>query len=87
MSMFDAWMASKQALYDELRWQRVHMTALWYRELREEEWAVGGPDFYRWGFKDTRFEVDKMLEYVHRYGMTAKKFAPEDMFHPTTLGT
>lgn len=87
MSMFDAWMASKQALYDELRWQRVHMTALWYRELREEEWAVGGPDFYRWGFKDTRFEVDKMLEYVHRYGMSPRKYEPEDMFHPTTLGT
>jgi hypothetical protein len=39
------------------------------------------------GFKNCRFEVDKMLEYAHRYGMTPKKFAPEDMFHSSTLGT
>jgi 4,5-dihydroxyphthalate decarboxylase len=87
MSMFNAWMASKQALYDEMKWQRVHMTALWYRALREEEMAVGGEDFYRWGFTKTRFEVDKMLEYVHRYGMVPYKSEPEDMFHPSTLNT
>jgi 4,5-dihydroxyphthalate decarboxylase len=88
MSMFNAWMASKQALYDELKWQRVHMTSLWYhRGLREEELAVGGEDFYRWGFQKCRFEVEKMLEYALRYGMLPRKFEPEDMFHPSTLGT
>ncbi len=87
MSLFDAWMASKQALYDEMRWQRVHMTALFYRALREEEMALGGDDFYRWGFKACRAEVDKMLEYVHRYGMVPRKFEPEEMFHPSTLET
>jgi 4,5-dihydroxyphthalate decarboxylase len=87
MSLFNAWMASKQACYDELKWQRVHMTALWYRGLREEELAVGGEDFYRWGFRKGRAEIDKMLDYVHRYGMVPRKFAPEEMFHPSTLGT
>ena len=87
MSLFNAWMASKQALYDDLEWQRVHMTSLWYRALREEELAVAGDDIYRWGFKKTRAEVDKMLEYVFRYGMVPRKFEPEDMFHPSTLGT
>lgn len=87
MSLFNAWMESKQALYDEMRWQRVHLTSLFYRELREEEMALGGDDFYRWGFKGTRFEVDKMLEYVHRYGMVPRKFEPEEMFHPSTLDT
>ena len=87
MSMFDAWMASKQALYDEMRWQRVHLTALFYRALREEEMTLGGDDFYRWGFKECRAEVDKMLEYVHRYGMVPHKSEPEEMFHPSTLDT
>ena len=87
MSLFDAWMASKQALYDEMRWQRIHLTALFYRALREEEMALGGDDFYRWGFKACRAEVDKMLEYVHRYGMVPRKFEPEEMFHPSTLET
>ena len=87
MSMFDAWMASKQALYDEMRWQRVHLTSLFYRALREEEMALGGDDFYRWGFKECRPEVDKMLEYVHRYAMVPRKFEPEELFHPSTLDT
>jgi 4,5-dihydroxyphthalate decarboxylase len=87
MSLFNAWMQSKQACYDELKWQRIHMTALWYRALREEEMAAGGEDFYRWGFRNGRAEVDKMLDYVHRYGIVDRKFEPEEMFHPSTLST
>lgn len=87
MSLYDAWCSSKQALYEELEWQRIHMTSLWYRALREEEMAVGGDDFYRWGFGACRFEVDKMLTYAHRYGLTPRKFEPEEMFHGSTLDT
>ena len=87
MSLFDAWMASKQACYQELEWQRVHQTALWYRGLREEELAVGGEDFYRWGFKATRFEIEKWLEYAVRYGLIPDTYQPEDLFHPSTLET
>lgn len=87
MSLFDAWMASKQACYQKLEWQRVHQTALWYRGLREEELEVGGEDFYRWGFKATRFEVEKWLEYAVRYGLIPDKYEPEDLFHPSTLET
>jgi 4,5-dihydroxyphthalate decarboxylase len=87
MSLFDAWMKSKQACYDELKWERVHKTALWYRALWEEEFAAAGADFYRWGFHNSRAEVAKMLDYVHRYGIVPRKFEPEEMFHPSTLST
>lgn len=86
-SMFDAWQASKERCYQWLEWQRVHQTGLWYRSLWEEERAVAGRDFYRWGFKDTRAEVDTMLEYAYRQGLTEKRFAPEDMFHCSMLET
>lgn len=87
MSIFNAWMESKRICYKELEWQRVHMTSLWYRALWEEERALAGEDIYRWGFKNNCAEVDKMLEYAFRYGMVPKKFEPEEMFHPSTLGT
>jgi 4,5-dihydroxyphthalate decarboxylase len=87
MSLFNAWMDSKKALYKELEWQRVHMTSLWYRALREEEIAVAGEDFYRWGFSGGQAELGKMLEYAFRYGLTPRRFVPEEMFHPSTLGT
>lgn len=87
MSMYHAWQESKQKCYEWLKWQRVHQTSLWYRALWEEEQAAAGPDIYPWGFRATRPEVDKLLEYCYRQGLTTRKFDPEDMFHPSTLGT
>jgi len=87
MSIFNAWMESKRLCYEELEWQRIHQTALWYRGLREEELAAGGEDFYRWGFKATRFEVEKWLEYAVRYGLIPHTYEPEALFHPSTLDT
>ena len=86
MSMYNAWQQSKKKCYDWLEWQRVHQTSLWYRALWEEEQAIAGPDIYLWGFKKTRPEVGKFLEYCHRQGMTPRKFEPEEMFHPSTAG-
>jgi 4,5-dihydroxyphthalate decarboxylase len=87
MSLFKAWEESKQRCYEWLEWQRIHQTSLWYRSLWEEEQAVAGPDFYRWGFKKTRFEVEKMLEYAHSLGLTARRHTAEEMFWPSTLDT
>jgi len=87
MSLFDAWQASKERCYEWLEWQRVHQTGLWYRALWEEERAAAGRDFYVWGFRRTRAEVDKILAYCHRDGMTPRRFQPEEMFHPSTLET
>jgi 4,5-dihydroxyphthalate decarboxylase len=87
MSLYNAWQESKRKCYEWLQWQRVHQTALWYRALWEEEQAVAGPDPYLWGFRDTRPEVDKLLDYCHRQGLTTRKFDPEEMFHPSTLET
>ena len=87
MSMYNAWQESKTKCYEWLEWQRVHQTALWYRALWEEEKAIAGQDSYLWGFRKTKREVNKLLEYCHRQGITARKFDPEEMFHPSTLGT
>ena len=87
MSMFNAWQESKRRCYEWLQWQRVHQTSLWYRALWEEEQAIAGPDIYRWGFQETRPEVNKLLDYCYRQGLTTRKFEAEEMFHPSTLTT
>ena len=87
MSLYNAWQESKRKCYEWLEWQRIHQTSLWYRALWEEEQAAAGPDIYLWGFQKTRPEVDKLLEYCHRQGLTTRKFNPEEMFHPSTLST
>jgi len=87
LSLFDAWQESKQECYRWLDRQRVHATGLWYRSLWEEEHAAAGADPYVWGFSKSRAEVDKMLEYCLRQGLVTRRFQPEEMFHPSTLGT
>lgn len=86
-SLFDAWQESKQECYRWQERQRVHMTGLWYRALWEEEHGVAGNDPYVWGFKNSRAEVDKMLEYAHSQGLVTQRFQPEQMFHPSLLAT
>ncbi len=87
LSLFDAWQQSKQKCYEWLEWQRVHQTSMWFRGLWEEERAAAGADIYPWGFNKTRAEIDKMLEYAHRHGLTQHRFQPQDLFHPSTLNT
>jgi len=87
-SLFDAWEASKQKLYrQEREWERIHKTSLWYRALWEEERAAAGDDIYVWGFAKTRHEVDVMLRYAHRQGVTPQRYQPEDLFWPSMLET
>ena len=86
-SLFDAWQASKQECYRWQERQRVHMTGLWYRALWEEEFGVAGNDPYVWGFKTSRAEVDKMLDYAQHQGLVTRRFQPEAMFHPSMLET
>jgi 4,5-dihydroxyphthalate decarboxylase len=87
-SLFDAWEESKQRLYKhQEEWQRIHMTSLGYRALWEQERAIGGGDFYQWGFRKTRHELDKLLTYAHKQGITPRRFQPEDMFFPAMLET
>jgi 4,5-dihydroxyphthalate decarboxylase len=87
LSLFEAWQAAKQECYRWLERQRVHMTGLCYRALWEEERALAGADPYVWGFKRSRSEIDKMLDYALRQGLVTRKFRPEDMFHPSMLET
>jgi 4,5-dihydroxyphthalate decarboxylase len=86
-SLFDVWEASKQKLYEQQEWDRIHMTSLWYRDLWEEERATAGEDIYPWGFAKTRHELDVMLRYAHRQGVTPRKYEPEDLFWPSMLET
>lgn len=86
-SLYDAWEASKQKLYRQQEWERIHMTSLWYRALWEEERAAAGEDTYLWGFAKTRHEVDVMLRYAHRQAVTPQKYQPEDLFWPSMLET
>jgi 4,5-dihydroxyphthalate decarboxylase len=86
-SLYDAWEASKQKLYQRQDWERIHMTSLWYRALWEEERAAAGDDIYVWGFNKSRHELDVMLRYAYRQALTPRLHTPEELFWPSMLDT
>ena len=86
-SLYDAWEASKRKLYAAQDWQRIHQTALWSRGLWEEERAAAGEDIYPWGLSKCRHELQTMLRYAHRQGVTPREYRPEDLFPPSMLDT
>jgi 4,5-dihydroxyphthalate decarboxylase len=86
-SLYDAWEESKQRCYARQDWERMHLTALWYRALWEEERAAAGRDIYPWGFAKSRAELERMLRYAHRQALTPRLYAPEELFCPSMLET
>jgi 4,5-dihydroxyphthalate decarboxylase len=47
----------------------------------------GTPLINAYGFKAARHELDRLLGYAHRQGVIPRKYQPEEMFWPATLGT
>ena len=86
-SLYDAWEESKQRCYQWQAWQRIHMTSMGYRALWEKEQTATGGDMYPWGFAKNRDELERMLRYAHRQGLTPRQYRPEEMFWPGMLET
>ena len=87
MSMYDAWQESKKNATNGLTGSafiRRHCgTARCGKKNRPPQARIR----ICGAFRRTRSEVDKLLEYCHRQGLTTRKFEPEEMFHPSTLET
>jgi 4,5-dihydroxyphthalate decarboxylase len=47
--------------------------------------ALMGNDYWRYGVKDCRHEIDVMTRYAHEQGLTARRLAPEELFAASTF--
>jgi 4,5-dihydroxyphthalate decarboxylase len=65
----------------------MHMTSMFYRALWEEERAAARPNIYPLGFKRCRPELERVLRYSHRQGLTPRLYQPEELFWPSMLNT
>jgi 4,5-dihydroxyphthalate decarboxylase len=46
-----------------------------------------GPDFWSYGYGANRHVLEAFLHHHHRQGLSPRKVAPEDLFHPSTFET
>ncbi|OYU48256.1 MAG: 4,5-dihydroxyphthalate decarboxylase [Rhizobiales bacterium PAR1] len=47
--------------------------------------ALMGPDFWPYGIGPNRVTLERFVEYHHRQGLSTRKVAVDELFHPSTL--
>lgn len=86
-AVFDAYVSSKQALYD---WQRglgwVLNSQPWFSQDMEDARAVMGDNFYSYGFSEANLKTMRtLLAYAHEQGLAERAVTVEDLFLPESL--
>lgn len=69
------------------RWRRAipSLVEAWPNHYLAEEHEIFRTDPWAYGLEANRHVLDTFLGYGHAQGVTAKKIAAEDIFHPSTL--
>lgn len=79
-----AFEASKHRAFEAMRDPR-RVSLAWFSEALEEQRRILGPDPWSYAFGPNRPAVETMIRWSHEQGMIARRFAPEDLFWPSTL--
>ena len=83
ITMMKAFERAKQSCYDYFRDQRKSSMA-WYGAAWEEQQAILGPDPWPYTLERNRPTLDAMLQYSYEQGITKRRYAVEEILHPTT---
>jgi len=85
--IFEAFAKARDLALAELAMINVlRVTLPWGASALAETKAVMGEDFWPYGFARNRDEIAAMTRYAHEDGLAAREVAPEELFHPSTLG-
>jgi 4,5-dihydroxyphthalate decarboxylase len=85
-NLFRAFCAARDQAITELGMVNAFRVALpWPAAVLEDARAALGPDFWPYGFRRCRDELATMTRYACEDGLTARRVAPEDLFHSSTL--
>ena len=70
------------------RWRRAipSLVEAWPNQNFDEEQKLFETDPWAYGLEANRHVLDKFLLYCHDQGISARKIAPEELFHPSSIG-
>jgi 4,5-dihydroxyphthalate decarboxylase len=90
-NVYQAFCDSKAEAAKEMEHQRIfnNMGTMipWFSNLIVEDRALMGEDWWPYGIAANRKALDLILRYHYEQGITDRKFAIEDIFHPELLNT
>lgn len=85
-SLFSMYCQAKNVAYEDLALGGVLKVALpWLNQEFEDTKAIMGDNYWKYGFAANRKELDLVMRYTHEQGLTKRKLATEEVFHPSTL--
>ena len=89
-SLYKALKEAKAKAEELYRFQEANMHRLfmvpWLTEHREENRKLMGDDLWPYGLARNRSAIDTFLRYHHDQGLSKRRFTPEEIFLPETLG-
>lgn len=87
VELFRAFAAARRLALEELRLSNVLRVSLpWIAAAMEEQERAMGGDVWPYGFARNRAEIAAMIRFARADGLAAREIAPEELFHPSTLG-
>lgn len=87
VELFRAFAAARRLSLEELRLSNVLRVSLpWIAAAMEEQERAMGGDVWPYGFARNRAEIAAMIRFARADGLAPREIAPEDLFHPSTLG-
>jgi 4,5-dihydroxyphthalate decarboxylase len=61
------------------------VTLPWLIPETEETMALMGKDFWAYGIHENMRELTALTQYAHEQGLTERKVAVEELFHPSMV--
>jgi 4,5-dihydroxyphthalate decarboxylase len=85
-SLYKAFLEAKAlAMIDLLDVNALMVTLPWLSAETHATQAVMGNDFWRYGVKESRHEIEALCQYLHEQGLTDRRVAVEELFVPATM--
>lgn len=90
-ALYEAFVKARDIALDRLRsiWlgNANRLSLPWLGASMERTLATLGADYWSYGFRGNRTEIDAICRYSVEQHLAARRVRPEELFHPSVLGT
>ena len=85
-SLLKAFIEARDLAYEELlKTAALGITLPWVEAEMKATMDVMGSDFWRYGVKESRHEIEALARYSYSQGLSERLLTPEDLFAPSTF--
>jgi len=85
-AVFEMYSSAKRSAYNDLDTSTaLKITLPWVEQEFEDTRRLMGANYWAYGIKPNRNELELIMRYVHEQGLVDRRMDFEELFHPSTL--